>query len=93
MRFDEENTCSGRVGVEIGWKAIKKLASPVWMRVSYEMWPFNVERVKKELGGTLRERWKGHGILYLDEKYSSHWTAHVTSEPIELDLQQVELPH
>ncbi|HEX3250790.1 MAG TPA: hypothetical protein VHS05_15265 [Pyrinomonadaceae bacterium] len=87
----EENTCSGTTGVQIGWREIKKLAAPVWLEVSYEMWPFNVENFKRDLGGKLRERWKSHGILYLEEKSNKFWFAHLTSEPLELDFQQVEL--
>jgi hypothetical protein len=58
----EENMCSNSVGVEIGWKEIKKLSAPLWLEVSYEMLPFNKSR-----------------------------SGHVTSEPIELDFQPVEL--
>jgi hypothetical protein len=87
----EENTCSGSIGVEIGWREIKKLSSPVWLEVSYEMWPFNVENFKKDLGGQLKERWKKYGILYIEEKSDRYWSAHLTSEPIELDFQQVQL--
>jgi hypothetical protein len=36
LRVTEENTCAGLDGVEIGWNEIKKLSSPVWLRVSYE---------------------------------------------------------
>lgn len=65
----EENTCSGSVGVEIGWKQIKKLSAPVWLKVSYEMWPFfkNFKNAHR------------------------YWRDHLTSEPIELDFQAVEL--
>jgi hypothetical protein len=91
LRVTEENTCAGLDGLEIGWNEIKKLSSPVWLRVSYEMWPTNVENFRKGLGGTLRERWKKHGTLYLEEKLSDRWFAHLTSEPIELDFQSVEL--
>ncbi|HZN09250.1 MAG TPA: hypothetical protein VFB65_20820 [Pyrinomonadaceae bacterium] len=87
----EQNTCDEAVGVAIGWREIKRLSAPVWLRVSYEMWPFNVENFKKGLGGTLRERWKKHGTLYLEEERSDRWFAHLTSEPIELDFQSVEI--
>lgn len=91
LTVTEENSCHGFKGVEIGWNEIKKLSSPVWLRVSYEMWPTNVENFKTGLGGILRERWKKHGTLYLEEKLSKRWFAHVTSEPIELNFQSVEL--
>ena len=87
----EENSCSRSVGVEIGWKEIKKLSAPIWLEVSYEMWPFNVENFKRDLGGQLRKRWKKYGNLYLEEKSNNYWSAHLTSEPIELNFQPVEL--
>lgn len=87
----EENSCSGSTGVEIGWREIKKLSSPIWLQISYEMWPFNVENFKKDLGGRLRERWKQYGLLYLEKKSARYWFAHITSEPIELDFQSVQL--
>jgi hypothetical protein len=91
LALGEENTCSGSVGVEIGWKELKKLTAPVWLEVSYEMWPFNVEIHKPDLGGQLRNRWKKYGNLYLEEKSNRYWFAHLTSEPIELDFQSVTL--
>ncbi len=91
LALAEENTCSGSVGVEIGWKEIKKLPAPIWLEVAYEMWPFNVETFRKDLGGKLRERWKKYGSLYLEEKANDYWSAHLTSEPIELDFKPVEL--
>ena len=91
IRFADENTCNALNGVRIGWKEIEKLSAPVWLEVSYEMWPFNVENFKKNLGGQLRERWKRYGVLYLEEKARRYWFAHVTSEPIELDFQKVQL--
>lgn len=87
----EVNRCDGSVGVEIGWEEIKRLAAPLWLRVSYEMWPFNVENFKPGLGSKLRSRWARYGILYLEEKSDRYWFAHVTSDPIELDMRRVNL--
>lgn len=91
LGLDEENTCHGLIGVQVGWNAIKKLSAPLWLQVSYEMWPFNVEHFRKDLGGRLKERWKKHGTLYLEGKLDRFWTAHLRSEPIELDFQHVQL--
>lgn len=87
----EENRCSGSTGVEIGWRAARNLTAPLWLRISYEMWPFNVENFKRGLGGKLRKRWKSYGELYLEEKSSGFWFARLTSEPIELDLRNLPL--
>lgn len=63
--------------------AIQQL-SPVWLRVTCEVWPSNVEpagsaseRAKLHFGHTLQKRWAQAGLLWLD-------TIH--SEPITLDL-------
>lgn len=91
FRVGEVNSCHGAVGVEIGWDELKRLAAPLWLRVSYEMWPFNVENFRPGLGGKLRSRWARYGVLYLEEKSGGRWFAHVTSEPIELDMRGVSL--
>ena len=92
FRLYVENHCDMFVGVEIGWNQIRKLSSPLWLRVSYELWPFNVENFRKNLGGKLRKRWEAFGVLYLEEKKSGrYWQAILRSEPIELDLRGIEL--
>ena len=91
LNLREVNSCNQHVGVEIGWNEIKQRTSPLWLRVSYEMWPFNVENFKPNLGGILQKRWKRHGLLYLEEKMGRHWMARLTSEPIEFPLHQIDL--
>jgi len=85
------NSCDGSVGVEIGWEEIKRLGAPLWLRVAYETWPFNVENFKPGLGGKLRSRWARHGVLHLEEKSGRFWFATVVSEPIELDMRRVRI--
>jgi hypothetical protein len=62
------------------WDAIRR-ASPVWLQVSLEMWPVNVEpRVDPnilEFGRMLQQRWRQFGQLQIER---------VTSEPIKLDF-------
>ena len=89
--LQEGNTCNQHVGVEIGWEEIKRRTDPLWLRVSYEMWPFNVENFKPDLGGILKKRWQSYGSLYLDEKTGNYWQAILTSEPIEFPLSQIDL--
>ena len=91
LRFLESNSCNQHVGVEIGWKEVKKLSAPLWLRVSYEMWPFNVENFKPNLGRDLKQRWKRQGSLNVSNDSDTHSHAIVTSEPIELHLNRVEL--
>lgn len=71
-------------------KEILNLPSPISLRVSLEMWPFNVENFKPGLGGKLRKRWKKDGVLYLEEKGNRYWFGHITSEPIALDLNKAK---
>ena len=80
-----------RVGVEIGWEEIKRQTAPLWLQLSYEMWPFNVENFKPNLGEILQKRWQSHGLLYLEEKGERYSSAILTSEPIELPLNQIDL--
>ena len=91
FNLQEVNSCNYQVGVEIGWEEFKRRTDPLWLRVSYEMWPFNVENFKPNLGGILQKRWKSHGLLYLDEKSGGRWFARLSSEPIEFPLNQIEL--
>lgn len=69
---------------------IEKLPTPLGLRISLEMWPFNVENFKSGLGGRLRKRWSKVGILYLEEKSKRYWFGHITSEPIPLDLNSAK---
>ena len=91
LNLQERNSCNYRVGVEIGWEEIKRRTDPLWLRLSYEMWPFNVENFKPNLGGILQKRWRSHGLLYLEEKSGRYWQAILTSEPIEFPLNQIDL--
>lgn len=91
LSLQERNSCNQHVGVEIGWEEIKKLTAPLWLRLSYEMWPFNAENFKPNLGGILQKRWQRYGLLYLDEKRGRHWHSILTSEPIELPLNNIDL--
>jgi len=91
LSLREGNSCNQRVGVEIGWEEIKQRTTPLWLRVSYEMWPFNVENFKPNLGGILQKRWRSHGLLYLEGKTGKYWQAILTSEPIEFPLNQIDL--
>lgn len=92
LKLAEGNSCDQQVGVEIGWEEVKQRNTPLWLRVSYEMWPFNVENFKPNLGSILQKRWQRHGSLYLDEKSGKYLMAILTSEPIEFPLNQIDLP-
>jgi hypothetical protein len=58
-------------------------ASPVWMQVTVEMWPFNLEPYEKaeeiqyKFGHEQQRRWQNKGVLWINE---------ISSEPIMLSL-------
>lgn len=86
-----DNTCASNreIGVEIGWREIEKLKEPLWMRVSYQIWPFNVENFKPRLGLILKKRWANLGTFYVEKSDGKYSTGNITSEPIELDFRGV----
>lgn len=69
------------------WAEIKKSGSPLWLRLDFETWPFNVENFKRGLGGKLRKHWRKIGRLWLEEKNSRFWMASQRTEPIKFDLR------
>jgi hypothetical protein len=62
-------------------------ASPVWLQVSLEMWPINLEPdvnpANPSWGKWLQRRWQSFGILWLNR---------LTSEPMRLDLSSFAKP-
>jgi hypothetical protein len=65
------------------WAAIQQ-ASPVWLKVTLELWPKNIEpdpgREELSLGKLLQHSWQPFGELQL---------GHVTSDPILLDFSSL----
>lgn len=63
------------------WEEIRR-ASPLWLTVTFEMWPTNVEPdldYENAFGKRLRRSWKSYGTLWLDN---------LKSEPLELRLPE-----
>jgi hypothetical protein len=67
------------------WEEMKTQPSPLWLRVSFEMWPFNAEYFKPNLAPKLQKRWREFGYLWIGEKNGRMHLARLVSEPIELD--------
>jgi hypothetical protein len=90
IRFNQENTCDPQLpdGVEIGWKEVKKLHSPLWMRLYLEMWPFNVENFKKNLGKKLKKRWAPYGE-FIGAQAGRYWFARLETEPFPVDMSEI----
>jgi len=64
-----------------GWEEIRR-TSPLWLTVTFEMWPINVEPDLGHdyaFGKKLRRRWKSYGTL---------WLGHLESDPLELRLPE-----
>jgi hypothetical protein len=89
IRFHQENTCEffPPDGVEIGWKEIRKLHSPLWMRLILETWP-NVGNFKKDFAKQLKKRWSPYGVL-VGAPAGRYWFARMETEPIIVDLSQI----
>lgn len=66
------------------WEEIRS-ASPIWLLVTFEMWPINAEPKlnpdNPEFGLALRKRWESSGELWLD---------YLTSQPIALDFNELK---
>ena len=74
----------------VPWQEMKQLSSPLWMRLSFEMWPFNVETFKPNLAAKLRKRWRPYGNIWIGERIPPRMhLARIQSEPIELDWRSV----
>ncbi len=71
------------------WEEMKTQPSPLWLRVSFEMWPFNVEYFKPNLAAQLQKRWRKIGWLWIGYKFGRMHLARLASEPIELNWHAV----
>ena len=69
-----------------GWETIQPL-KVVWLRPLLEIWPVNLAphplTGKDLFGHTLQKRWRKYGVLQIDD---------VVSEPIEFDLDEIQVP-
>jgi hypothetical protein len=82
IAFEENNPRA----YSVTWEEMKTHSSPLWLRLHFEMWPFNVEHFKPNLASKLQKRWRKFGYLWIGEKTSeSVHLARLASEPIELD--------
>lgn len=70
---------------DLGWEEIGKIDAPLWMRVSYSIFPSNIGSFNKNLGEVLQRRWRKYGRLWFDST-SPHNT--ITSEPMLLELNK-----
>lgn len=74
---------------KVPWEEMKQLPASLWMRLSFEMWPFNVETFKPDLAARLRQRWQPYGNIWIGKSDGRMHMARLQSEPIELDWNSV----
>jgi hypothetical protein len=81
LRFDDNPR-----SYKVPWAEMKTLPSLLWLRVTFEMWPFNVELFKPDLAARLQKRWQRFGNMWIGERTGRRMhLARLSSEPIELD--------
>lgn len=80
LRFNEKTEDYGSSS-DLGWEVIGKIGTPLWMRLTYVVWPNNLLRAEKNLKRKLQARWKNIGVLNINED--------VMTEPIEVKLDEV----
>ena len=88
IRFEEDAK-----SYRVPWREMKQLSSPLWMRLSFEMWPFNVETFKPDLAAKLRKRWRRYGNIWIGESVGRMHLARLQSEPIEIDWRSAIAPN
>jgi CubicO group peptidase (beta-lactamase class C family) len=87
IRFDENP--KWRYPSLPSWDEMKVQPSPLWLRVSFEIWPFNAENFKPNLAAKLQQRWLKYGYLWIGNTAGRTHLARIVSEPIELDWKAV----
>jgi hypothetical protein len=78
LRFYTKTISSVYSGHDLAWEVIGKIATPLWMRLGYEVWSLNLQRADKGLRKSLQKQWSGVGLLNIQPS--------LTTEPIELKL-------
>jgi len=69
------------------WEEMQKLPSKLWLSVSYEILPWNVEYFKPKLISKLQKRWKSYGNVLVKAE-SNHFI--ISSEPMLIDFSQAK---
>ena len=78
-------------GLRRSWNAMQSLPSKLWLQVSYELSPWNVEFFKPNLLRRLAKRWKPYGKVLIEQKKDGRFNHFgVRSEPMAIDFSQAE---
>lgn len=69
-----------------GWKEIETNRQKIIGKITYSMFPTNLESYKKDFGKSLKKRWEKFGVLFVCGTQSL-----ITSGPFEIDLTSIKL--
>lgn len=73
------------------WKEMQDFPSKLWLTISYELNPWNIEKFKPNLIPKLKKRWKNYGnVLVENEKEGSFNHFGISSEPMLIDFSQAK---
>lgn len=81
LRFYTKPNSSNFSAHDLSWQVIGKIVTPLWMKLNYEVWSYNLQRADKGLRKRLQKRWANIGILNIE--------ASLGTEPIELNLNNI----
>lgn len=91
IRFSEKKEKYSSFSDNKSWEEMQELPSKLWLTVSYELNPWNVEYFKPKLIRKLRKRWKGFGNVLIEKDRDSrfsHFT--ISSESMEIDFSEAK---
>ena len=66
---------------------MQEFPSKLWLTVSYEILPWNVEFFKKDLISKLQERWKKYGNILLERDSGRFNNFIISSSPMMIDFK------
>lgn len=73
------------------WEEMQELPSKLWLKVTYELNPWNVEFFKPKLLRKLKKRWASYGNVLIDSEkggYSHFW---ISSAPMSIDFSEAKV--
>lgn len=74
------------------WKEMQEFPARLWMRVVYELSPWNVEYFRPNLIRKLKKRWAAHGNVLVEKKKEGRYdTFSMASEPMLVDFSQAKV--
>jgi hypothetical protein len=74
------------------WKEMQNYPAQVWLRIAYELSPWNIEFFKPDLLRKLSKRWDKFGTVLVKAKREGRFNHFgITSEPMSLDFSQAKI--